>query len=100
MNGHHELIVNHILRVPYLSNIKLHCIGPGVLLWEHKYTKLDDLPVIPTNAVVFNVDKNNTAVTTISKFDLKKVGFYTCRSFGKFKLVKTVLVTSCKLIVL
>ena len=91
------IIVNKILRVPYSSNVKIHCKGPGKLFWQYQSSKLDDVLKTVTTTLPSNSEEDNHAILTINQFDHANMGFYTCQNLDPtYKEKETMLITTCK----
>ena len=98
--GYHTLIINKVLRVPYSSKVELICKGSGKLSWHYKNTTLEQFKNI-TQRIIAYTNENSQAIVTIVGFGRTDMGFYTCRNvYEDFKMEKTILVTSCKFLLM
>ena len=95
LNNYYAIIINKILRVPYPSDVYLHCEGPGIVSWQYRHHKLGKLSSTVANLETLNWD--NVAYIGIRGFDKTDTGFYTCLSVDEDNVIEeTVLVTDCK----
>ena len=93
---HYALIINDILRVPYMSDVQLFCKGSGKVSWIYQKTKLGDVhnDYVGSSSTI---DENLFLTLNIDKINRRKMGFYICKNiYQSHEMQKHVLVTSCK----
>ena len=76
-----------------MANAKLHCSGPGILVWAYANGSLDNDGNI-MNGITPIVHVNGTL--NISHFDILNKGFYICTSSASTYTKESVLITSGK----
>ena len=93
IQGKPTRIQDHVLCIPYLANLKLHCSGPGILVWAYANGSLDNDGNI-INGITPIVHVNGTL--NISHFDILNKGFYICTSSASTYTKESVLINSGK----